>query len=431
MPGHLLAATVFALYRSLGTLATPLIRRHMQTRLRRGREDPERLAERYGRSREPRPAGRLIWIHASSVGEAISTLSLIEALRGRRPELGLLLTTGTVSSARLMARHLPEGVIHQFAPIDQAAAVARFFDHWRPDLGLVVESELWPNLIRGARARHIELILVNGRMSARSFRSWRRVKPVIADLLACFSLVLAQSPEDAERFAELGARQTRCPGNLKFAAAPLPAEEGELSRLSQCLGARPRWLAASTHPGEEEQVAAAHRIAAAAHPGLVTLIVPRHPDRGAAIAESLAGLGLAVARRAAGEAPAAGSEIYIADTFGELGMWYRLAELAFVGGSLVPRGGQNPLEPAKLNCAVLYGPEASNFQHVTDEMTAARAIRRVRDADELGSAVAALLGDPEARGRLARAAHAFATEQVQVLERIVECLTPALRRLEA
>jgi 3-deoxy-D-manno-octulosonic-acid transferase len=430
MSGYLLASGALALYRAAGSLAAPLIRYHMRQRQGRGREDPQRMEERFGRAGRARPAGRLVWLHASSVGEAISTLSLIEALRARWPDLQFLLTTGTVSSARLMDKRLPAGVIHQFAPIDQTAAVKRFFEHWRPDLGLIVESELWPNLLTTARRRGIELVLVNGRMSAGSFRSWRRFRPLIRRLLQCFSLVLAQSPEDRERFGRLGAAETRCPGNLKFAAAPLADETGMRRDLEAALGTRPRWLAASTHPGEEERIATAHRTAAAGVPGLMTFIVPRHPERGADIARSLAMSGLKVKRRGAGALPDADTEIYVADTLGELGVWYRLVDIAFMGGTLVTKGGQNPLEPAKLDCAILYGPHAANFQRIADEMRAAGALCPVPDAEGLGRAVARLLQDDRERGRLARNAKDFANRQVQVLERIVDALAPSLERLQ-
>jgi 3-deoxy-D-manno-octulosonic-acid transferase len=401
MSGYLLASGALALYRTAGNLATPLIRLQLRRRQGRGREDPARLEERFGRTGRARPAGRLVWLHASSVGEAISTLSLIGALQARWSDLNFLLTTGTVSSARLMEKRLPADVVHQFAPIDQAVAVDRFFDHWRPDLGLIVESELWPNLLNTARVRGIELVLVNGRMSSRSFRSWRRFRPLIRHLLESFSLVLAQSPEDRERFRRLGAAETRCPGNLKFAAAPLADETATRSDMEAALGPRPRWLAASSHPGEEERIAPAHQIAAAQIPGLMTLIVPRHPERGPVIAQSLAVSGLRVRRRGAGELPGADTEIYLADTLGELGLWYRLVDVAFMGGTLVAKGGQNPLEPAKLDCAILYGPHAANFQRIIDEMRAADALCPVANAQALGTAVARLLKDDAERCRLA------------------------------
>ncbi len=431
MVHSLIARTALQLYRALGVLATPAIHAHLRRRCRRGREDPARLGERFGHAGVARPPGSLVWLHASSVGESLSCLVLIREIGKRWPTAKLLMTTGTVTSARLMGERLPSGVIHQFAPIDHPSAVRRFFAHWRPDLGLIVESELWPNLLTGARRFGVELILVNGRISPASFRSWRRYRPIIRYLLETFDLVIAQTPEDQARFDELGAPATACHGNLKFAAEPLAADSAELAAVETALNERPRWLAASTHPGEEEMVATAHRIAAERHAGLVTLIAPRHPDRGSEIADRLRGAGFTVARRGAGEAMSSATEIYIADTLGELGIWYRAAEVVFVGGSLIPKGGQNPLEPAKLNCAVLCGPHIANFQRMTDEMAAAGAIRRIADAADLGAAVAELLSDAESSHRLAAAGRSYANEQTQVLASVLRSLEPHFSDLES
>jgi len=420
--------TLFALYRALGTAATPLARRHLKRRCARGREDPARLDERLGHAGYARPPGPLVWIHGASVGESLSALPLIARIRARWPDLGILVTTGTVTSARLMAERLPPAVIHQYVPVDLPGAVNRFLDHWRPALGLIVESEFWPNLLLEARRRGIELTLVNGRVSARSFATWRRARPIIARLLAQFSLVLAQLDEDARPLEALGAARTLCMGNLKFAAPPLEADPAELARLRARLGARPRWLAASTHPGEEAQIAVAHRALATGHPGLLSVIAPRHPHRGAEIVADLAAAGLAVARRGAGEDPDPATEIYVADTMGELGLWYRLGEIVFVGGSLVPKGGQNMVEPAKLGRAVLCGPHTANFMRVTDEMTRAGALGRVADGSELAATVGALMSDAAARRAMIEAGRAYATAQAGVLDDIVAALAPLLDR---
>ncbi len=218
--GRLAAGGIFGLYRLTGRLATPLVRAHLHRRARRGREEPGRLAERLGTASLERPAGLLVWLHAASVGEAVSCLALIDRLRAERPSLSVLLTTGTVTSARLMAERLPQGALHQYAPVDLPAAVENFLDHWRPDFALLVESELWPNLLIGAARRGVALGLVNGRMSAASYRAWRRFRPLIRHLLGRFSLVLAQSPRDRDRLEALGAVAPAFVGNLKFAAPP-------------------------------------------------------------------------------------------------------------------------------------------------------------------------------------------------------------------
>ena len=431
MFGRILSMSVFALYRGLAVAATPLVLRLLRRRRARGREDPARLGERLGHTGLARPPGPLVWIHGASVGESLSALPLIDAIRARWPRLTILMTTGTVTSAKLMAERLPDGVIHQYTPVDLPAAVRRFLDHWRPALGIVIESELWPNLLRTARARGVELALVNGRMSAKSYASWRRVRPVIAELLGLFSIILAQSREDLRHLRALGGRHAQRLGNLKFVAPPLAADPDELAGLETALGGRPRWIAASTHPGEEEFVAEAHAALHARRPGLLTIVVPRHPDRGADVAALFSARGLSVARRAAGETISAETDIYVADTLGELGLWYRLAEVVFVGRSLVPKGGQNVLEPAKLNCAILSGPHTSNFLRVSKEMADAGALRPVTDAATLSAAVETLLGDETARRAMIEAAAGYAQSETGVLDDIVDALAPALDRAAA
>jgi 3-deoxy-D-manno-octulosonic-acid transferase len=408
----------FGLYRLAGRIGTPLVHIHLRRRARRGREEIGRLAERLGKAGRPRPAGPLAWLHAASVGEALSCLALVDRLRVQRPELGLLMTTGTVTSARLMAERLPQGVIHQYAPVDLPAAVEGFLDHWRPDLALIVESELWPNLLGAAARRGVALALVNGRMSAASYRAWRRFRPLIRRLLGRFSLVLAQSPQDRERLAALGAEAPICAGNLKFAAAVPPADPAELAALAEALAGRSCWLAASTHAGEEAIAARVHAALAAKKPDLVTVITPRHPERGPQIAKALAASGLHAELRSHGETIGPGTGIYLADTIGELGLWYRLAEVAFVGGSLVARDGQNLIEPAKLGRAILTGPRTG-------------ALGQVAGGDGLTAEVGRLLADAPARVAMGRAAEAYAAARSDVLDEVLAALAPWLDRAAA
>lgn len=417
-----------ALYRAASRAATPLARAYLHRRRRKGREDAARVGERLGQTGLARPERPVVWLHAASVGEALSVLPLVERIRGRWPDLQLLMTTGTVTSARLMAERLPEGVLHQFAPLDLAPAVERFLDHWRPRLGLLIESEFWPNLMLGARTQGCDLALINGRMSPASYASWRRIRPAISYLLEQFSMILAQSPQDQQRFSDLSARDAQFVGNLKFAGPALRADKKELATLERALEGRPLWLAASTHAGEESIVGQAHRALAADFPGLVTLLVPRHPERGPEIAALLRADGLKVSQRSLGEAPAPGTQIYLADTIGELGLWYRMAEVVFMGKSLVPKGGQNPLEAAKLGCAILAGPHCDNFKQVTREMLAAGALGQVADGAALTSAVGRLLADPEIRESMAAAGLSYGMAQSGVLDRFVEALTPYLDR---
>ena len=428
MMGRAFATGVFALYRGTAFVATPVVHHLLRKRLARGREDAARFGERLGRAGLARPEGPLIWIHGASVGESLSALPLIARIRDGWPGLTILMTTGTVTSARLMAERLPPGVLHQYVPVDLLGPVRRFLGHWRPALGIIIESEFWPNMLHAARDRGVELALVNGRISARSFAQWRRVRPTIAHLLGLFTIVLAQSREDLRHLRALGAPQAQRLGNLKFVAPPLAADPEVLADLDAALGERPRWLAASTHPGEEAIVAAAHEALSESRAGLLTLLAPRHPERGAEIAALLRARGLRVARRAAGDRLEPETDIYLADTLGELGLWYRLAEIVFVGGSLVPKGGQNILEPAKLECAILTGPHTANFLRVSTEMTEAGALRRVSDAASLAAAADALLEDAPARQAMIAAAATYARSEAGALDAIVEALAPALER---
>ncbi len=428
MSGHLLGRLGVALYRVATTLATPLVRRHLARRQARGREDGARIGERFGYAGAPRPAGPLLWVHGASVGESLSVLPLLRRIRTDWPDLTILMTSGTVTSAKLMAERLPEGVRHQFVPVDTTAAVTRFLDHWQPDLALFLEGEIWPNLLTLTRAHGTPLALVNGRMSPKSFRSWQRTRPVIRHLLAQFDLVLAQSAEDQAHFEAFGADPVRLAGNLKFAAPPLAADEAELQRLKAETQGRPLWLAASTHPGEEEQVAAVHNAVAAAHDTILTVLAPRHPTRGDEIADLLKALGLRVALRSKGDPLTAEHDVYLVDTIGEMGLWFRLCGIVFIGKSLVPKGGQNPIEAALLDCAVLSGPHTANFTQITREMEQAGALLRVADDAALADAVARLLADTGERDRLAAAAKSYAEQKARCLDDIAAALTPLLDR---
>ncbi len=418
-----------ALYRWLTSLGGPVLAGYLRWRLLRGKEDPVRFNERLGQPGRPRPFGPLVWLHAASVGESLSVLPLINAMLAERPALSVLMTTGSVSSARLMAERLPDRACHQYIPVDRVSFLERFLNHWRPGLVLWAESEFWPNTILEIRRRAIPLVLVNGRMSSRSFRRWQKWPREIGLVLAAFDLCLAQSTQDGHRLSTLGAPRVACAGNLKFAAPPLPADPEILARLQDSLTGRLVWLAASTHAGEEAAVGRIHRRLVRLYPGLLTLIVPRHPFRGASIAAELAAAGLQVARRCAGETVQAGTDIYLADTLGELGLFFRLAPVVFMGKSLVPHGGQNPLEPACLGCTVLFGPHMDNFMDITTRMVAAGAARIVADEEGLATVVAALLADAATRLAMGTAARAFATAEVQTLPRLLARLAPCLENL--
>jgi len=417
---------VFALYRAATVLGAPAIRLYLHWRRYRGKEDPARFSERLGVAGMPRPPGPVIWVHAASIGESLSILPLVERMCQATPSLHVLVTTGTVTSAKLMGDRLPEGGLHQFSPIDLPRVVARFLDHWRPDLVLWVESEFWPNVLSEIRARDLPAVLLNARISDRSFRGWQRMPTLAAKLLSTFRLSLAQSDVTVDRLRRLGGENIACVGNLKYAAPPLPVATGPLGELKAGLKNRPCWLAASVHPGEERLAAQVHGKLKAAHPGLLTFLVPRHPALGVKMAARFRAEGLCVARRAGGDALTAATDIYLADTLGELGLFYRLAPIAFVGGSLVPHGGQNLLEPARLDCAILHGPHVENFARIAEALQLAGAAEQVANGDALADAVAALLEMPDRGRRMADAAKQVAAGEAGVLDRVVERLQPYL-----
>jgi 3-deoxy-D-manno-octulosonic-acid transferase len=423
--------SAYALYRCATFLAGPALRVYLLRRVTRGKEEQGRLRERFGVASEPRPAGPLVWLHAASVGESLSLLPLVEALRTREPGLNVLVTSGTVTSARLLQTRLPAGVVHQYNPIDRAAWVRRFLDHWRPDLALYVESELWPNLLGMTQARGIPTGLLNARMSETSFRNWRRMPAFIHRLMAGFQFCLAQNPTQAERMAALGARNPRPLGNLKCAAKPLQVDAQALDALRRATADRPCWLAASTHDGEEAAAAEVHAALKTRHPGLLTVIAPRHPERAAEVARLLRGRGLRVAQRSRASASALNAEtdVYLVDTLGELGLFYSLCPVAFVGGSLSGLGGHNPIEPARLGCAVVHGPDMRAFTEVAEDLSEPGGSWQVADADGLIRAVDRLLTEPDTRAHQAAAARAVAESQAGVLDAVLAELEPYLARL--
>ena len=417
-------------YRATTAALSPLAPLLLRWREGRGKEDGARLRERLGFAGVDRPAGPLAWLHGASVGEGLALLPLIDRLVARG--FHVLLTTGTVSSSRVLASRLPAGATHQFLPVDAPRFVRRFFDHWRPDLALIAESELWPNLFHAAHERAIPLILVNARLSARSFGRWRRLPGAIGPLLRRVDLVLAQSRDDASRLSQLGAPRVRVAGNLKYGVPPPPVDPARLAELAAAVGSRPVWLAASTHPAEDEIVIDAHIRLAREHPGALTIIVPRHVGRGADIAALARAKGARAALRSRGEPIDRTTAVYVADTMGELGLFYRLAGVVFVGKSLGgAEGGQNPIEPAKLGAAVLHGPAVANFTEVYDALDTAAGAVVVDDEPSLARALGALFSNPADSRRLARAAGAAVGALGGATDAAMMALEPYMLNIEA
>jgi 3-deoxy-D-manno-octulosonic-acid transferase len=414
-------------YRKLSFAMVPLAPALIKRRLKLGKEDPARVSERRGVSADTRPAGPLVWIHGASVGEVLAAAALIEKLRA--VNLRILLTSGTVTSAAIVAKRFPADVIHQYVPYDSPRYVARFLDHWHPSLALFIESDLWPNLILASAARRLPMVLINGRMSHRSFPRWRRVSNTISALLGRFDVCLAQSQLDADRFSALGSRNVVTTGNLKLDVAAPPADPAKLERLMSMTRGRPIVVAASTHPGEEQILIETHRTLAGFFPKLLTVIVPRHADRGEAIGRTIAASGLRAALRSREELPTAATDIYVADTMGELGLFYRLAPIVFMGGSLVEHGGQNPIEAIKLGASIVHGPHVFNFADVYEALDRAGGARTAGSQEALVKQLGQLLADP-----IAREASLIASERVVeqlggALERTLAALEPYLLQL--
>jgi 3-deoxy-D-manno-octulosonic-acid transferase len=414
-------------YRRLSAAATPLAPLLLARRLKRGNEDPRRIAERRGEAALERPAGPLIWAHGASVGEILAVMPLVESLRARG--FNVLVTSGTVTSARLAELRLPAGAIHQFIPIDAPRFIARFLDHWRPNLALFAESDLWPNLIVACADRAVPLILVNGRLSERSFARWRRVPRMIATLLTRFDLCLAQSHGDAERYAELGAPRVSMTGNLKLDVPAPPVDGQKLAAMQAAIGPRPIIVAASTHAGEEALIIEAHRRLRGSFRGLITIIAPRHPERGPGIVDIASVAGLPAAMRSRGHLPDRATEIYVVDTIGELGLVYRLSPIVFMGGSLVRRGGQNPIEAAKLGAAILHGPYVNNFTEIYAALDDVHGAEEINDVNKLTVRFGAWLTDAKTRRAVSEAARETVELLGGALDRTLAALEPYLMQL--
>ena len=409
--------------------AVPLLLRYRE---KRGKEEAARRNERLGIAVRPRLPGQLIWLHAASVGELNAVLPLADALRRARPGLRFLFTTGTVTSARIAERRLNADDVHQYVPLDAKAYLQRFLTHWRPDAAILTESEIWPNTILACHAHSVPLALVNGRISARSFSRWRKRPGIAKPLYSRFQLVLAQNEEMAQRFRDLGAPKVLAVGNLKIDAQPPPVDAQALAQLKAALGNRPFYVAASTHEGEEKLLGDVHRLVSVRLPGLCTVIAPRHPERGIAIGEMLKAAGLKTVLRSAGELPGPETDVYIADTIGELGTLYAASPIAFIGGSLVPHGGQNPIEAVRHQTVVLSGPHWFNFTDAYETLRRFDAVVPVSNAEELSTALMRLIDNESEIARLRSAAAVALDTLAGALDRSVEellRLVPAPREL--
>lgn len=421
------ARAILTTYRWAGATAYPLIGGYVAWRASKGKEEHGRRRERYGRAGRPRPAGPLVWMHAASVGETIAVTPLIERIAGFG--INVVLTTGTVTSAQVARERLGERIIHQYVPLDLKPAVSRFLDYWKPDLAIMAESEIWPMTILELGARRVPQVLVNGRLSDRSFAGWSKRSFLAEALFENLAHVVAQSELDAQRFLALGARPVTISGNLKSDTVPPPVDMAALDRVLAEIGERKVWAAISTHEGEEEAAAEAHLLLRRRNPGLLTIIVPRHPERAEAIAAQCTALGLKVVRRSLGEAITPDTDIFLGDTIGEMGLYLRLTEIAFVGRSLTGVGGQNPLEPAMLGTAVLSGRNVQNFRDTYQKLAAHGSARFVRDKEVLAGAVNFLLNNEAERRKMVDAGTLAVAEMRGALGRTLQALEPYIQPL--
>lgn len=399
----------------------------LNQRLKNGKEDPERLRERFGVPDKSRPDGTLMWVHVASVGEAQSMLYLINLFLTQNPTATVLVTSITRTSADLLEKRLPARALHQYLPVDRPKWVKRFLNHWNPDLILWAESELWPAMLSEISTRRIPTALLNARMSPKSFKNWSRAKTLIEDILKTFTVILTQSDKDRDYYTALGGRSVVSVGNIKFAASPLPYAEDDLTALKTTIHNRPVWLYASTHAGEEELAAETHRALLPHFPNLLTIIAPRHPERRDSIKESLARYNLPLTFRGKEKIlPLPETSLYVVDTLGELGLFYRLAPIACIGRSFSHDGGggHNPLEAAQLGCAVLHGPNIQNLSDIYTPMDEAGASINLSQPSDIIKTLETLLNDKESLKNQSEKGYNFAKGQEQILSRVVEELEP-------
>lgn len=418
------------LYRVLWKVAGPLLPAYLRRRARRGKEDPQRMTERFGVPSRARPDGDLLWIHGASVGESLSALPLAERLLKQRPELFILVTTGTLTSATLLASRLPSRAFHQYVPLDHPDYARKFLDHWKPQAVFWLESEFWPNLLGEITSRNIPAALVNSRLSDRSFRRWQRMPRTIAQILNTFRLALPKDDDVARKLSILGSSNTldiRCEGNLKLASLPLPDKEDDRLVLEREIGSRPFIIAAQTVEGEEDLLARVFQNLQIEFPDLLLIIVPKHPTRAPEIETTLSGHGLSIATRSKNEMPGSDIQTYLADTMGELGLFFRLDGPVVLGRSLVPGfGGSNPLEPARFGRCIIQGPHTINFGEVTEMFSVGKASLVASSETELGSILKTVLEDREMAQQLGTAAKTIVQAAQSVLERYEEALMPLL-----
>ena len=397
-----------------------VIRSYIKKRIEIGKEDKKRFNERIGRPTKERPEGKLIWFHGASVGESVSMLPLINKLLEANPDAHIMVTTGTTTSADIMAKRLPNRAFHQYIPIDNPSFTKRFIKYWQPNLVLWFESDFWPAMLSSIKRRNIPLILVNGRISNKSFKRWQQFDFISKELLSCFTFCLGQSEEDAYRLRVLGAKDSTCLGNLKFAGLPIPVDEEKKQEIISQIGDKQVFCISSTHANEEQMLGKHFNRLLEKHPNTFIIIAPRHPNRGNDIKQQIQDLGFTVSLRSNEEKITAKTQVYIADTIGELGIWYGISPIVFIGGSLIPHGGQNFMEPSRLKDAVIVGPYMHNFTEAMQRAQKANGIIQVNDSEEVMNTVIQLFDNADLLDAKQSLAYNWATGEAKVLDGIVE-----------
>lgn len=418
--------SLFWLYKKTMTLGTPLIRHVLNKRVRLGKEDPARLSERFGKASINRPDGSLMWVHVASVGEAQSMLPMIDLFLSQNEEAHVLVTTITRTAATLLEKRLPERAFHQYLPIDRLKWVRCFLDHWTPDLVLWAESELWPVTMAELAKRRLPVALLNARMSPQSFKNWSRAKGLAEHILSAFTVILTQTEQDKTYFDQLGGRSVVVSDNIKYCAEPLPVEERLLSQTLQAIGSRPCWVYASSHKGEEELALQVHLALKSTFPDLLTIVVPRHPERSSEIDSFYQEQPISFSKYSLNPIPDLSCELYLVDTLGLLGLYYRACPITCIGRSFSDDGGggHNPLEPALLRSAVLHGPHIQNLQEIYDQMDAAGASVLLERKDDLVTSLSRYFSSPDRLEQQRQKGYDFAMSKRHVLDKVIEELEP-------
>jgi 3-deoxy-D-manno-octulosonic-acid transferase len=412
------------------TASKPMLKSVLNKRCKQGKEDPARIKERMGVPSAERPQDKkLYWFHAASVGEAQSCLIMIHRLLAELSDAQILITTGTVTSAALIQKRMPQEAIHQYYPLDHPHWVSSFLDHWKPDCVIWMESELWPVMLENIKMRNIPAALMNARLSEKSYKRWRLAGKQAGKLLSTFNMCITQTQADTDYFKALGAINVVTGDNIKYSADPLPYNEKELLSLQEQLKERVYWVFASTHDGEEDMACRVHQRLVEKVPNLLTIIVPRHPERREEIKSQVKSYNLNVKTRTnGGHIIEKEDQIYLADTIGELGLFYKLTDIACIGRSFSHDGGggHNPIEAAQLDCAILHGPNVQNLQQIYNEFLDADASMMVKTEKHLYEKLLKLLTSEHDLDILQTQSKSFIKKKVGVIDSVFTHLLPIL-----